>query len=69
MTVEQLCLYLCFSHGFVTLKEYNAAPIDMTAERLRMYLRVSHGSVSTEYGVGSIINNILFGTDGMTGYI
>ena len=43
--------------------------VDMTAEWLCMYLRISHGSVSTEYGVGSIINNILFGTDGTTGYI
>jgi len=43
--------------------------VDMTAEQLHVYLCISHGSVSTEYGVGSIINNILFGTDGTTGYI
>jgi len=41
----------------------------MTARWLCVYLRVSHSSFSTEYGVGSIINNILFGTDGTTGYI
>ena len=27
ITVEWLHLYLCFSHGFVTLKKYNAASI------------------------------------------
>ena len=35
----------------------------MTAEQLHVYLHISHSSVSTEYGVGSIINNILFGTN------
>jgi len=42
---------------------------DTTAEWLHVYLHVSRSSVSTEYGVGSIINNILFETDSTTGYI
>jgi len=42
---------------------------DTTAKWLCVDLHISHGSVSTEYRVGSIINNILFETDGTTGYI